>query len=61
MSALIAAVAGWGAKLAVGVSHPLLTAAAVLGTYGALYLGLTMVLGIPEARSALTKMLRRRS
>ena len=59
-SALTAAAAGWGIKLAVGVSQPLLTAVAVLGIYGALYLGLTMTLGVPEARGALERVLRRR-
>jgi putative peptidoglycan lipid II flippase len=60
MSALIAAAGGWGAKLAVGVSQPLVTAVAVLGTYGVLYFALTMTLGVPEARGALTRVLRRR-
>ena len=38
--ALAAAVAGWGVKLALPALHPAVTAAAVLGTYGLVYLGL---------------------
>ena len=38
--ALAAAVAGWGVKLALPALHPSVTAAAVLGTYGLVYLGL---------------------
>ncbi len=59
-SGLIAAAAGWAVKIAVGVGTPLLTAAAVLAPYGLVYLGMTMVLGVPEARGALARLRRGR-
>jgi putative peptidoglycan lipid II flippase len=36
-------------------AHPVLVAAAVLGPYGALYLGGTLALGIPEARALVAR------
>jgi len=57
-SALIAAIVAWGAKLLVGTEHPLLTAVAVLVPYGVIYLGMTMVLGVPEAKGALAQLRR---
>src|SRR5205807_760533 len=40
-SASMAAAAAWGVKIAIGPQSPRLTAAAILGVYGALYFGLT--------------------
>jgi len=59
-SALIGAIVAWGAKLLVGTEHPLLAAVAVLVPYGVIYLGLTMVLGVPEAKGALSRVRRLR-
>ena len=57
-SGIIAAAAAWAVKIAAGVGNPLLTALMVLAPYGLIYLGMTMVLGVPEARSALARLRR---
>jgi putative peptidoglycan lipid II flippase len=41
-----------------GLRHPILTAIVVLGAYGVTYLGLTTLLGVPEAQSALRRLRR---
>jgi hypothetical protein len=43
-------------KLALPVSNPIVVAAAVLLPYGTVYIGLTLVTGVPEARAALTRV-----
>lgn len=60
-SAFTAAVVGWGTKRLIGVANPIVTAIAVLGAYGVVYLGLTMAMGVPEAKGAFgrLRMLRR--
>jgi putative peptidoglycan lipid II flippase len=50
LAAAAAALAGWGARLAVGGHGPVLAAALILPPYGAVYFGLTWALGIEEAR-----------
>ena len=57
-SGIIAAAAAWAVKIAAGVANPLLTAVMVLAPYGLIYLGMTMVLGVEEARSALARLRR---
>ena len=59
-SALTGAGLAWGSKLLVGTDHPLLTAGTVLVPYGLTYLAMTMVLGVPEAMSSLTRLRRGR-
>ena len=59
-SALAGAAIAWGARLLVGIDRPLLTAAVVLVPYGATYVGMTMALGVPEARGALSRLRRGR-
>jgi putative peptidoglycan lipid II flippase len=56
--AAIAGAVGFGVKLLVGVGHPKITAALVLGFYGATYLVLTMAVGVPEARGSLARLRR---
>jgi putative peptidoglycan lipid II flippase len=41
--------------------HPIPLAVAVLGTYGAAYFGATLLLGVPEARALLRRVLKRRA
>jgi putative peptidoglycan lipid II flippase len=55
-SAVAAAAIAWSAKLVVGTTHPLVTAAAVLIPYGVTYLAMTLLLGVPEARGALARV-----
>ena len=52
-AALAGAAVAWLVKFNVPVFHPVITAALVLGPYGLVFLGMTFVLGIPEARHAI--------
>jgi putative peptidoglycan lipid II flippase len=52
------AVVAWGAKSLVGVGNPLLAAAAVLIPYGLVYVGITIAMGVPEAKGALARVRR---
>jgi hypothetical protein len=54
----MAAAVAFGLKLTLPPWHPLVVAALVLGTYGAIYLGVAVVSGLTDVR-ALTKRLRR--
>ncbi|HEY8186340.1 MAG TPA: murein biosynthesis integral membrane protein MurJ [Pyrinomonadaceae bacterium] len=58
MAALVSAGIGWGFKLLLGELHPIPLAAVVLGGYGVAYFGLTDVLGMPEARAVIGRILR---
>lgn len=58
-AAAVAAAAAWGVRLVLPPLQPVWIAVVVLGTYGAVYLGATMALRIPEAR-ALTDVVARR-
>jgi putative peptidoglycan lipid II flippase len=60
-SALAAAAVGWGARLVIGVDNPLIAALAVLGSFGLVYLGMTLAIGVPEARGALSRVRRLRN
>ncbi len=59
--AFIAAAVGYSLKvvLGIGVAHPIALALVVLPSYGAIYFGGTMLIGIPEAKSAFGPILRR--
>lgn len=57
--AFTAAGLGYLTKLALGVTHPILLAAAVLPLFGAVYFGGTILAGIPESTAALTAVLHR--
>jgi putative peptidoglycan lipid II flippase len=60
LAALLGAAAAWGVKLAIGVGHPILLAVAALTPFGLIYLGVTITLGLPEARTLTGSLLRRR-
>ena len=49
-AALAAAAIGWAVKLALPPVHPILRAALILLPFGMVYVGMTMVFGMPEAR-----------
>ncbi len=49
-AAALGAAAGWAVKLALPPLHPALTAIAVLGVYGVVFLGIVFALRIPEVR-----------
>ncbi|MDT5063031.1 MAG: putative peptidoglycan lipid flippase [Acidobacteriota bacterium] len=57
-SAAIAAAIGWAIKFAIGVHHPILTAAAILVPYGVIYFILTSLFGLPEARTVVSRFTR---
>ncbi|MES1255998.1 MAG: murein biosynthesis integral membrane protein MurJ [Acidobacteriota bacterium] len=57
-AAAAGAAAGWAVKLVLPPLHPMAAAVAVLVPYGLVYLGATWVLGIPEASSALGRVVR---
>jgi putative peptidoglycan lipid II flippase len=56
-SAVAGAAIAWGVKLALPVVlHPAITATAVLGAYGAIFLAATLLLRIPEASDAVARV-----
>jgi putative peptidoglycan lipid II flippase len=58
-SAIAAAAIGWGVKVAMPPLHPIVTAVIVLGPYGVVFLGMTLALRIPEASTALARIVKR--
>ena len=58
-SAIAAAAAAWVIKLAFHPVRPLVAAALILIPFGAVYLGLTTLLGLNQAASLMNRMLRR--
>jgi len=59
LSALAGAGAAWAVKLALPASNPIVVAAAVLVPYGLVYIGLTLLTGVPEARTTLERVISR--
>jgi putative peptidoglycan lipid II flippase len=59
-AALLGAAAAWAVKLLVPLAQPIIQAAAVLGTYGVVFLGIALLLRVSEARAALARVTRRR-
>jgi putative peptidoglycan lipid II flippase len=57
-SAAIAAAVAWAVKLVAGGGQPVVAAVLVLTPYGLVYLGVTLVLGIEEARGLLARVRR---
>ena len=55
-AAFAAAAVGWAIKLTVPAAHPILRAALILAPFGAVYLGLTIAFGVPEARRMLARV-----
>ncbi|HEY3040872.1 MAG TPA: murein biosynthesis integral membrane protein MurJ [Pyrinomonadaceae bacterium] len=58
IAALISAGIGWAFKLLLGSLHPIPLAAAVLGSYGVVYFGLTYFLGMAESRAVIGRIFR---
>jgi putative peptidoglycan lipid II flippase len=56
-AAAVAAGAAFGMKLQIGLGRPALHAAAILATYGVLYVGLTYRLGVEECRRLLGRLI----
>ncbi len=57
-SAALAAAAGWGVKLAIGLAQPRPYGAAILAAYGVTYFAATYLLGIEECREAVRRVVR---
>jgi putative peptidoglycan lipid II flippase len=57
-SAVLAAVAAWLVRPLLPLSRPLLLAGVVLGVYGGVYLGATVLLGVEETRKVLGRLKR---
>jgi putative peptidoglycan lipid II flippase len=55
-AAFMAAAIAWGIKLALPPVHPILRAALILAPFGAVYFGLTLALGVVEARRLLARV-----
>jgi putative peptidoglycan lipid II flippase len=59
-SAIAAAALAWAIKAVLPPLHPIAVAVVVLGPYGTAFFAMTLALGIPEARAALVRGVRRR-
>lgn len=59
-SAIIAAAAAWAIKITLHPSHPRVAAVLILIPYGAVYLGITALLGLNQAGSILNRLTGRR-
>jgi putative peptidoglycan lipid II flippase len=57
-AAIGGAIAAWAVKLTLFPPNPILAAIVVLGAYGAVFLGTTVALGIPEATTAVDRVAR---
>ena len=55
-AAFIAAAVGWGVKVTWIEAHPLFRAVMILVPFGCVYLGLTIVFGVEEARRAVARI-----
>jgi putative peptidoglycan lipid II flippase len=60
-AALVAAAVAWGIKLALPSLHPIFTAALILLPFGGVYLGMTIALGVEDARKAVARFRARRN
>jgi len=58
IAALVSAGIGWTFKLLLGELHPIPLAVVVLGGYGVSYFALTSLLGIAEAKTVVSRMIR---
>ena len=58
-SAIVGAAVAWGLKLALPRLHPIVAAVLILGPYGVTYFAMTFMFRVPEASSALNRVLRR--
>ncbi len=55
-AAFVAAAAAWSIKLTLPAAHPILRAVLILAPFGAVYLGLTVVFGVAEARQVFARL-----
>ena len=55
----MAAAAAWAVKLGIGRHNPILAGIAILGPYGAVYLGMTYLMRVEECAGMVRKLVRR--
>jgi putative peptidoglycan lipid II flippase len=55
-AAFVAAAVAWAVKLLLPDAHPILRAGAILAPFGAVYLGVTLALGVTEARRVFARL-----
>jgi len=60
-SAAAGAAVAWAIKLTVHPSNPIVSGIVILVPYGLVFLGMTMILRIPEASTAIARVMRRKS
>ena len=58
-AAMVGAALGWATKLMFPIVQPIAAAAVILGIYGLAFGGMTVLLRIPEASTALARLTRR--
>jgi len=56
VSAGVAAAAGWGGKLMMNLSHPIILAIVSLGLYGIVYFGMATVFHLPEMKGLIIRV-----
>ncbi len=61
LSAAAAAAVAWGLKFALSGNHTVIVSVTILAGYGIAFLGITTLIGIPEARAMTSRLLRRAS
>jgi putative peptidoglycan lipid II flippase len=59
LSAVVAAAVAWGVKLLLPPQHPVVAGVLILAPYCAVYLGLTMLMGIDQGKSLWKRFVRR--
>jgi putative peptidoglycan lipid II flippase len=58
-AALAGAVAGWVIKLVLPIMHPALSSILILSGYGVVFLGMALVMRVPDASAAISRLRRR--
>jgi putative peptidoglycan lipid II flippase len=61
IAAAVGAAVAWAIKIAAPADHPVITGVLVLVPYGLVYLGMTLMLQVPEAKNAVGRFVDRRS
>jgi hypothetical protein len=56
VSAGVAAAAGWGGKLMMNLSHPIVLAIVSLGLYGVVYFGVATIFHLPEMKGLIIRV-----
>jgi putative peptidoglycan lipid II flippase len=60
IAALLAAGVAWGVKRVLPPLHPIATAVLIFGPYACVYIGMTIAMGVDDARRLISRVARRR-